>query len=538
MNFRKTMAFFLVLFIITTAIIGCGGSSKKRSSSNSGVDLTDTAAEADASLLQLKADSVVNVSSFSNNGKTVYTLFAAEPSNKPESNSSIGKYTWTIYTTTGTNKDLAAASQSSSQLLFNQSGFLQNGNNSGQVAIDTIMRQKENEVLASGKRELQNSSLITKSLAPNSSIDVGTHWDQVNILHTYRDSSKNFHEEWTKIDTTCQCKLTISTDTYAYFFVDNTDFTNNVITTATVQSYANNFIDIYKKNHEKFGDENDVDNNHGVIVVFSSQLSGGVLGYFTSLDKYPYDANSSDFKYSNQGDIFYVTDQKYDSSESDTVFNNYVLATLAHEFQHMIYFDQHYNRGVTSTYDWLNEALSQAAEYYSGYKVNHEGWIQKYLTYGASQGLSLTYWTDANYGYGALFIRYLIAQYGDSAIKNMCSTDKVGIAAVEAATGVDFNIIFKRFSRAVVLSGITPNPLYSFGDLNLSTLQTTDRGGLLPIRDSNNINNFYILAPNNSIYNYGAWYPYCIWFYRWSGTFGTVKLSGDSYTGAVFGLSK
>ena len=80
------------------------------------------------------------------------------------------------------------------------------------------------------------------------------------------------------------------------------------------------------------------------------------MGYFYSVDKYP----KATYTQSNEGDIFYMTT---DAGYQGDIVNG----TLAHEFQHMIYFDQHYNRGVTSTYTWLNEALSQAAEYYTGY---------------------------------------------------------------------------------------------------------------------------------------------------------------------------
>ncbi|MGE5549260.1 MAG: hypothetical protein ACM3ZC_01855 [Bacteroidota bacterium] len=92
----------------------------------------------------------------------------------------------------------------------------------------------------------------------------------------------------------------------------------------------------------------------------------------------------------------------------------------------------------------------------------------------------MTHWTSDNYGYGAVYIRYLIDQYGETAIKNMCATDKVGVAAVEAATGTDFNTIFNNFTRALVLSGTggSTNPLYAFTTLDLQTVQPNGRGGL------------------------------------------------------------
>ncbi|MCE5256178.1 MAG: hypothetical protein LLF89_04945, partial [Spirochaetaceae bacterium] len=234
-------------------------------------------------------------------------------------------------------------------------------------------------------------------------------------------------------------------------------------------------------------------------------------------DKY----SSTTYSDSNEGDIFYMT--------TDTAYQgNIIKGTLAHEFQHMIYFDQHYNLGTTSSYTWLNEALSQAAEYYNGYTDNHLAWIESFLG-NDWPGLSLTYWTSSNYGYGAIFIRYLIDQYGDTAIKNMCSTDKIGIAAVEAATGASFNTIFTNFTRALVMSGTgdSSDSRFNFTTLDLRSIQSTGRGGLLPYTTT-------LVAGNN--YN-GSLYPYEIAFNKWSGSFGTIKLTGTNFYGTAFGLT-
>lgn len=157
---------------------------------------------------------------------------------------------------------------------------------------------------------------------------------------------------------------------------------------------------------------------------------------------------------------------------------NIVKGTLAHEFQHMIYFDEHYNQGVIFTYTWLNEALSQAAEYYNSYFKNHLDWIKyDFLLNDNWYALSLTHWTRDNYGYGSIFIRYLIYRFGNTAIKNMCSTNLVGITTVEAATGTDFNTLFNDFTIALVMSGTgdSIDQKYNFTTLNLQSL-TGQRG--------------------------------------------------------------
>jgi hypothetical protein len=196
----------------------------------------------------------------------------------------------------------------------------------------------------------------------------------------------------------------------------------------------------------------------------------------------------------------------------------------------MIYFDEHYNRGGNDTYIWLNEALSQAAEYYNNYLENHHAWIKSFLVGDEDQkNLSLTNWTDVNYGYGALFIRYIIDRYGDGTIKDMCATNRSGINAVEAATGDDFNDIFADFVRALLMSGTndSDDPRYKFTSLNLQDIQKQGRGCLL-VQDSRTAGS----TVRDSVY------PYSIRALQWTGSFGALRLSGNNVQGDLFGLSR
>ena len=165
-----------------------------------------------------------------------------------------------------------------------------------------------------------------------------------------------------------------------------------------------------------------------------------------------------------------------------------------------------------STYTWLNEALSQAAEYFNGYTENHENWMKSFLNKGYG-GLSLTHWTSNNYGYGALFIRYLIDRFGEDKIKDICSSDLVGVKAVESVTGIDFNEIFNDFAIALVISGTgtSSDPKYNFSTLNLQSLQSSERGGLLP----KSILPTGITLSNNN-------FAYRLRFSTWRGSVGSI----------------
>ena len=452
------------------------------------------------------------VSLASLNGSNVYTLVSTKPDHRSEGNirtDSLRK-SFTLSSTAGPTTSLAPMAETGVETQKRSKAYgLPRAFGDGQVKSDEKIRQAENDVLASGVRQLSGAKEKGPMAAP-SQIDVGTEWDNVHIVST---------SPLMLIDTVC-----VAVSASAYFFSDTRDI-SNVNDYLLRYGYAEAMDAIVGVDRHKFGHENDVDGNGKIIVVFSQELANGLLGYFNPQDKYP----SSRFTTSNEGDIIYVTtDPHYQGTNG-----NILKATFAHELQHMIYFDEHYNRHVTSTYTWLNEALSQAAEYYNGYTENHLDWINSFLVPGSEhrdwRGLSLTYWTNDNYGYGAVFIRYLIDQYGDTAIRNLCSTDKIGIAAVEAATNDAFNNIFSNFTKALVLSGTNESidPKYRFTTLNLQTVQPTGRGGLLPS----------LTCAAGSTARDISIYPYEISFYQWSGTLGTMTLSGSGFFGTAFGLS-
>jgi uncharacterized repeat protein (TIGR02543 family) len=363
------------------------------------------------------------------------------------------------------------------------------------LQADEEMRAIEERLLNQRHPQLDRTS--RKDILPSApaTIAIGTAWNGVQISMAS-----------TTIDTTCR-----HVSNHAYFFVDNRNITS---LETSIASYAAAFDSIYHVNREKFGTENDVDGNGKIIIVITQAIPAPAIGYFAGGDKYP----KSIIPTSNEGDIFYM---------SSNASQSYLMGTLAHEFQHMIYFDEHYNRGATSSSAWLNEALSQAAEYYNDYQINHISWMNSFLL-GGYKGLSLTYWTSSNYGYGAIFIRYLIDRFGDAAIRNMCATAKAGIDAVESATGTDFTTIFSDFSKALALSGtgVSSDPDLAFSSLNLATLQPTGRRGLLPVE-------MFDAGETAS----GSLYPYEIRFDKWVGSLDTMTLAGTELEGTMLGLS-
>ncbi|GEM_PF-627866 len=438
----------------------------------------------------LSADPV-DLSTF--NDALIYSILSATPSTPVEGSGTPSTYSFTLATTSS--PELGSMLFESRSMVFAEAPDYSVFGAEKKYA-DMVLRAEEEKLLKSGLSQLGSIAEESVQRAAPAPIEIGSTWNGVHIALPA-----------SLIDTTCRY-----ISDHAYFFVDNRDIATME---ALLPTYGAAFDDMYSVMHDNFGIENDVDGNGKIIIVFTSAISNPTLGYFYSVDKYP----KAIYSNSNEGDIFYL---------NTTASIGVTCGTLAHEFQHMIYFDQHYNKGVTSTYTWLNEALSQAAEYITGYTDNHLAWIRSFLR-GGWQGLSLTYWTSSNYGYGAIFIRYLIDQFGESVIKEMCSTANVGINAVVEAAGESFNTIFSNFLRALVIDGTgdSLDPAYEFQTLDLLSLQSTGRGGLLPEKESTVGD-----STTESVH------PYGINFQKWRGSFGTMALTGAGVVGTAFGASQ
>lgn len=186
-----------------------------------------------------------------------------------------------------------------------------------------------------------------------------------------------------------------------------------------------------------FGSESDV-NNDGKVNILSYDIQDGfdgtggyIAGYFSPVDLYNY-SNS------NKAEIFYIdTYPLMDESGDIDVSEAYM--TLAHEFQHMVNFNQNvFVQGSSQLDTWLDEGLSMAAE-----QIYSKDVLQSridYYNYSTSitSGHSLLNWdyygdTLANYSLSYLFLQYLKYQagQGDSIFKEIIANTNSNYQAVE-----------------------------------------------------------------------------------------------------------
>ncbi|WP_330631974.1 peptidase M6 [Halocatena halophila] len=171
-----------------------------------------------------------------------------------------------------------------------------------------------------------------------------------------------------------------------------------------------------------------------------------------------------------------------ETNESDKEDAFAVEGTLTHELQHLIHND-HDSDETT----WINEGLSDYAEYAAGYGLPSD----HIRAFEHRPNNSLVEWEDqgdqhvlADYGGAALFHVYLAQQYGDDAIKRLIREQDNGIEGVESVLDdtdrpLSFYQLYQDFATALVVDSANTthsSDRYGFDgvSVNVSTSNITN----------------------------------------------------------------
>ena len=179
----------------------------------------------------------------------------------------------------------------------------------------------------------------------------------------------------------------------------------------------------YPTNREFFGSEwkPGVDNDPHLSILHARNLGKTVAGYFSSPDSYVRAVRPD----SNEMEMFYI------NIDNVNIGDDFYNGVLAHEFQHMI----HWNNDRNET-TWLNEGCSEMAM-----ELNNRAHPGGYYSVGGSEyaylrrpDTQLTTWPEGvagdaspNYGASYLFMSYFLDRFGEDATKALVSHDKNGM---------------------------------------------------------------------------------------------------------------
>jgi hypothetical protein len=242
-----------------------------------------------------------------------------------------------------------------------------------------------------------------------------------------------------------------------------------------------------------FGAPSDVDGNGKLILLFSSLLGapqGGaiLLGYYYAGDVvFPKD-NTGDCTdtASNAADMFYMNDianvlSRASGAPTQTQIDDVILGTypdtLAHEFQHLINFNQHFLVHGASPHvsedTWINEGLSVTAEDLAGFGWNRQAGRHNAAVYMNLMNdtvlryakASLTVWESSpigNYEGTHTYFRLWADQRGTSVLGDLVNTAGLGVGNLERALGVPFEWAFANWTSALMFSNETFSPAARF----------------------------------------------------------------------------
>lgn len=207
---------------------------------------------------------------------------------------------------------------------------------------------------------------------------------------------------------------------------------------ASLEQAARTFEEqIYPRTRELFGSEwqPGVDGDPRIVILNVQSMDGGIIGYFSPRDSVPRSVN----RFSNEHEMFYMNVGAAPPGQPS------YLDVLAHEFQHMI----HWNEQRASA-TWFDEACATLAEDLNGF-ISHS-FASVYLYRPDTQ---LTAWgelpsaSSAHYGASNLFLRYIYAHYaGETGLSEL----------LRANAGNNLNAF-------VELAARTRPELADFGDL-------------------------------------------------------------------------
>ena len=249
-----------------------------------------------------------------------------------------------------------------------------------------------------------------------------------------------------------------------YFYIEdnywqNLSFGQQNLYLDYLREVARNFDRItYLSVRSVFGSEwkSGIDNDDRITILLT-HLKPTAGGYFNGKDERP----KSQEPASNEREMFYV---------SATQINSPLIHSfLAHEFQHLINWNQKERmRGVTEEI-WLNELRSEYAPTTAGYdseytNTNLERRVDDFL---ARPSNSLTEWAGDRYDYPSvnLLSHYLTEQFGEAIISYMIENNKVGINSIEQAlTDMGFNFTFSRVFNNWAVASYLNNTSLSNGE--------------------------------------------------------------------------
>jgi|GEM_PF-5416469 len=216
---------------------------------------------------------------------------------------------------------------------------------------------------------------------------------------------------------------------------------------------------IYDKTRSYCGSEPNpgIDGDSKIFILISPKLGSKLYGYFYSLDEI-------DAANSNKKEIIYANDDIF----SGNMYNG--LATLAHEFSHLINYNMKFKIGGSFEETFISEGSAVLCEKLNGFTLegtkdySGNGYILRSIdTFLKSPSSFYFFYWNKDYGAGFLFMTYIMERYGVEVFKNIQKSDKTGTDNIESCTNTSFSELFTEWMLVNYYSGLNGSPVLPSG---------------------------------------------------------------------------
>ncbi len=274
------------------------------------------------------------------------------------------------------------------------------------ISPETVKTLQQSIVPINNPRELAcrlKAKCDVPEVVPSGPFKAG---DKQDLWVTNTDNAKSF-----------QIKATLQYVTdHAYFWVEDSVSFSMDEAKALVDAFETK---MYPTNREFFGSEwsPGVDNDPHIYLVYARGIGGSVAGYFSSADEYSPDAH----EYSNAHEVFVF------NADNSPLSNQYTYGVLAHEFQHMIHWNQ--DRNETS---WINEGFAELAVLLNGYYTSGAA-----SEYASNTDVQLNDWgsnpgtNGPHYGSAFMYLAYFLDRFGKEATQQLVKDQANGMDSVD-----------------------------------------------------------------------------------------------------------
>lgn len=264
----------------------------------------------------------------------------------------------------------------------------------------------------------------------------------------------------------------------AYWYLDNGVFETAEISNALDDLSREFDENIYPTLNGVFGSEwtPGIDKDTRITILLHP-MKDKKGGYFRSADEYP----KIQIPNSNEREMIFLNSQHLIAGNAKSL--------LAHEFLHLITFNQKDKRYGISEDVWLNEARAEYVATLLGYDDIYEGSniqrrIKDFLNRPSD---SLTEWRDLPEDYGVvnMFIQYLVDHYGIQVLTDSLQIPETGIKSINAILlkrgfKEDFSQVFINWSIAVLINDCQVSEKYCYFNDNLKNIRIIPLLNYLP----------------------------------------------------------